>query len=279
MKKYLWLVLLILTSCFTEGDKGSDNVLARVQNEYLYESEIRDMVPKGTSSKDSLNLVQNFIQNWVNEQLILHKAENNLRAEDMQFEKQLQDYRNSLIIYKYESQLISQKLDTLVEEYEIEEYYNENAENFQLKDNIVKVIYARFYKDEPDIKKIRNFFNSNTPEHRDSLEVYVENYSDLYYLDDETWILFDDLLNFVPIETYNKELYLQNHRKIEINEEEYTYFVQFTDFKIKEGESPLSFEKENIRAIILNRRKLNIINNMREEIFNNALENNDFEIY
>lgn len=237
------------------------------------------MVPKGINSKDSLTLVQNYVQNWVNEQLILHKAESNLRTEDMQFEKQLEDYRNSLIIYKYESQLISQKLDTLVKEHEIEEYYNANIKNFQLKDNIVKAVYARFYKGDPNINKIRNFFNSKTPEDRDSLEVYVENYSDLYYLDDETWILFDDLLNFVPIEAYNKELYLQNHRNIEITEEDFIYFVSFTDFKIKEGESPLSFEKENIRSIILNRRKLNIIESMREEILKNALENNDFEIY
>ena len=101
----------------------------------------------------------------------------------------------------------------------------------------------------------------------------------LYFLDDETWILFDNLLRFVPIKTYNKEAYLQNHLKIELKEDPYIYFVNFSDFKIKEGISPLSFEKENIRQIIINKRKLNIIRHMREEVFQTALENNDFEIY
>lgn len=197
----------------------------------------------------------------------------------MLFEKQLEDYRNSLIIYTYESKLIGQKLDTVVSDTDIEKYYNDNVGNFQLKDNIVKVYYARFNNDISELRKIRRFFNSSIPEYRDSVEVYIESLADLFYLDDETWILFDDVLKYVPINTYNQEAYLQNHRNIEITEDDQIYFVNFSDFKIKDGVSPLSFEKENIRQIIINKRKLNIIEKMRKEVFQSALENNEFEIY
>ncbi|MBL7103095.1 MAG: hypothetical protein ISS18_02100 [Bacteroidales bacterium] len=272
-------VLILLTSCINGPNKSSENILARVYNEYLYESEIKDIVPPGTSVKDSLSIVQNYINNWISQKLFLHKAEKNLLEEDIQFRKQLDEYRNSLIIYQYESKLISQYLDTVVSYVEIEDYYNDNIGNFQLKDNIVKAFYARFESDEPNLAMIRRFFYSNKPESRDSLEVYIEKYADLYFPDDETWILFDDLLRFVPIKTYNKEAYLQNHLKIELKEDLYIYFVSFSDFKIKEGISPLSFEKENIRRIIINKRKLNIIRHMRDEVYQTALENNDFEIY
>jgi len=197
----------------------------------------------------------------------------------MLFEKQLEDYRNSLIIYKYETKLISQSLDTVVTDSDIETYYNDNIGNFQLKDNIVKVYYARLNIEIPELKKIRRFFNSSIPEYRDSVEVYIENLADLYYLDDETWILFDDVLKYVPINTYNQEAYLKNHRRIEITDDDYVYFVHFSDFKIKDGISPLSFEKANIRQIIINKRKLDIIGKMRDEVFQSALENNEFEIY
>ena len=279
MKILLWLLLILLASCMGGANNNGDNVLARVGNEYLYSSELEGIVPSGTSVTDSINMVRNYVNNWVSQRLFLEKAVKNLREEDIKFEKQLEEYRNSLIIYKYESELVRQYLDTTVTSEEIEAYYNENLENFQLKNNIVRVYYARFDQEYPNLRKVRRFFNSEVPEHRDSVEYYIENYSDLYFLNDETWILFSDVLKFVPINTYNQEAYLQNNRKIEIKEEPYVYFVGFSDFRIKDGVSPLSFEQDNIRKVILNKRRLTIINDMREEVFNSALDKNEFEIY
>jgi len=279
VKNLLWLLVLLLASCVGSSNRGSENVLARVGKIYLYESELEGIVPAGTSVKDSISIVKNYVNGWISQQLFLEKAIKNLREEDIKFEKQLEEYRNSLIIYKYESELVRQNLDTTITDLEIEAYYNENPENFQLKNNIVRVYYARFDQDLPKLRKIRNFFYSDTPEHRDSVEYYIEKFSDLYFLNDETWILFSDVLKFVPINTYNQEAFLQNNVNIEVREEPYVYFVSFSDFRIKDGISPLSFEKENIRQIILNKRKLTIINNMRDEVFNTALERNEFEIY
>lgn len=279
MKKFIIPILIILSSCIGGANKSSENILARVYDDYLYESELKDIIPAKIKAKDSILIVQNYINNWIFQKIVLYKAQRNLTKEDMHFEKQLEDYRNSLIIYTYETKLIMQNLDTVVTDADIESYYNENIGNFQLKDNIVKVYYARFNNEITELSKIRRFFNSNIPEYRDSVEVYIENLADLYYLDDETWILFDDVLKYVPINTYNQEAYLKNHRRIEINDGDHVYFVNFSDFKIKDGVSPLSFEKENIRQIIINKRKLNIIEKMREEVFQSALENNEFEIY
>jgi hypothetical protein len=91
-------------------------------------------------------------------------------------------------------------------------------------------------------------------------------------------LLFNDLLKEIPIKTYDQEAFLQNNRFLEIKGEEFIYLVYFTDFKIKESISPLSFEKENIRNVILNKRKLNLISEMEKEVYDKALKNKDFEI-
>jgi hypothetical protein len=260
-------------------DKASESILARVFDEYLYESELKGLVPPGTSVKDSLSIAQGYINNWISQQLVLHKAKRNLKEEDKQFDKQLQEYKNSLITYQYESKLIRQQLDTVVSDEEVEKYYTDNIGNFELKNNIVKAYYARFHEGEKHIKKTKRFFYSKKPDARDSLEKYIENYSDLYFLDDESWILFDDLLKFVPIEAYNQEAYLKNHRKIELTDDGFLYIVNFSDFRIKEGTSPLSFEKGNIRQIIINKRKLQVLKKMRQDIFEQAQQNSNFEIY
>lgn len=279
MRKLIWAVLLLLTSCLGGGNSSSDNALARVNGEYFYESELKGIVPQGTAARDSVAIIQSYINNWITQQLILDKAQKNLLDEDMEFDKQLEDYRNSLIIYAYESKLIKQNLDTVVKEKEIEEYYTNNIGNFQLKNNIVKVFYARINSEEHNVHPIRTFFNSDVAEHRDSLEARFEKQADLFFLNDETWILFDDVLKFVPIHSYNIEAFLQNNKKVEITEGPYIYFIKFSDFRVKDGVSPLSFEEENIRQIIINKRKLKLISDMRKEVFQTGIEKNDFEIY
>lgn len=279
LKKLLWPLLLILGSCIGGANNSSDNVLARVGNEYLQESELEGIAPSGIPVKDSIQIIQSYVNSWVSQRLFLQKAIKNLRQKDMGFEKQLEEYRNSLIIYTYESALVKQRIDTVVSEDEIEAYYNDNQANFQLKNNIVRVYYARFDDDFPELKKFRNFFYSDKQDHRDSAEYYIENYSNLYFLNDETWVLFSDVLRFVPIETFNQESFLRNNLKTNFKQENFIYFICFSDFRIKDGVSPLSFERENIQKIILNKRRLTIINEMREEVFNAALERNEFEIY
>ncbi len=279
MRKLIWPLILLLSSCIGGADNSSDNVLARVNNKYFYESELKGIIPPGTSPTDSISIIQSYVNNWITQQLTLEKASKNLLPEDMQFDKQLEDYENSLIIYAYESKLIKQNLDTVVSDKEIEEYYSNNSGNFQLKNNIVKVFYARVNNEENDIRPMRRFFNSDSPEHRDSLEARFEKQADLFFLNDETWILFNDVLKFVPIHSYNIEAFLQNNKKIEITESPYVYFIRFSDFRVKDGVSPLSFEEENIHRIIINKRKLKLISDMRKEVFEAALDKNEFEIY
>ncbi|MFH0864606.1 MAG: peptidyl-prolyl cis-trans isomerase, partial [Bacteroidota bacterium] len=112
-----------------------------------------------------------------------------------------------------------------------------------------------------------------------SLEDYCKKYAVNYFLDDSTWLYFSDLLKEIPVKTYNQEDYLKYNRFIEMEDSTYTYFLNIKDFEIKESVSPLSFEKNNVRKIILNKRKLELVEEIEESIFNDALKNEDFEIY
>ena len=118
MKQFLrfTLGLLFLVSCTAKSNKNADHeVIARVNDAYLYLNDIKDIVSQGTSSKDSLDHLIKYIDNWVRESLVIQKAEDNLTKEQKDVEKQLQNYRNSLITYAYEKELIKQKLNTKIE--------------------------------------------------------------------------------------------------------------------------------------------------------------------
>ena len=281
LKKIIQLILvtIIAVSCNLTQTSDPDNTIARVYDDYLFSSELKDIIPKDVSVTDSLILVKNYINNWVREKLLVKQAETNLSYEQKDFSNQLESYRNSLIIYKYQTLLVNQQLDTIVSDLEIENYYNLNKKNFKLKNDIVKVNYVVLDKNSQDIRKIRHYIKMDESYAKDSLENYCEQNAKDFFLDDDDWIFFDELLLNIPIESYNYKKFLKNNRFLKIKDSSLIYYIKFIDFKIKDSVPPLSIESNNIKSIIINQRKAKLISKLEKEIFNNAIDNNDIEIY
>jgi len=260
-------------------NKSSEDSVARVNDDYLYRSDLIGIVPPGYSPDDSSEITKNFIDNWILKKLVLEQAEKNLTDDQMNFQKQLEGYRNSLIIYEYESNLIRQKLDTIVSMKEIEEYYDEHINDFVLKDNIVRVTYVKLLNKSPQLNTFKRLLRSDNTDDRFKLEDFCSKHAVNFFLDDHAWLLFNDLLKEIPIQTYNQEQYLRYHRFIQSNDSVYTYLLNIRDFKIKESSSPLSFERNNIKNIIINKRKISLIEDMQQDVYTEAIKKKRFEIY
>lgn len=276
------ICFLLISSCnyLKKRDiETTGNAIARVHDKYLYAEDISRMIGQGTSKEDSALLANNYIQNWIKQQVILHKAETNLDDEKKDVEQKLEEYRNSLITYIYETELIRQRLDTVVTDQEIEKYYAENQTNFELKDNIIKVLYLKVKRDAPKVKKAKEWYKSTNSKDRLQLEQYCYQFASDFHLDDETWLLFDELLKKVPIKTYDKETFLRNNKFIEIEDSTDLYLINIKEMKIRESLSPLSFVKDDIKVLIVNKRKLSLIREMEKAAYDEALKKNEFEIY
>ena len=273
-------MIALLAGCdMIPWSKTDDDVLARVHNRYLFSSEIKPLISPYTQPQDSVTIVSNYINNWVRQQLLLQAAEKALSDNDKDFSKQLEDYRNSLVIYEYEAQVIRQKLDTVVSMVEIQDYYDKNRANFELKENIVKVNYVQVENDPKELVRLRRLWRNEDLSSRTALENYCIQNGLNFSLFDDSWVYFNDLLKEIPIKTYNQENFLKFNRSIEVSDSLYVYFVEFKDFKIKESVAPLSMTENSIRKIIVNRRKLELLQKLRNDIFETALKNNHFEIY
>ena len=273
------LLVFLTAGCSGFFRKKTERTLARVQDDYLYESDLRGVIPSGTDAKDSSILAKNFIDSWIRQRLVIHQAAKNLTSEQMDFTRQLENYRNSLVIYEYENALVKQKLDTVVTMEETQAYYDTNQQNFLLKDNIVQFQYVKLPLRSPNVSQFKKLLRSDASSDKTKLAEQCERFAADYFLDDQNWLQFNDVLKQIPIKTYNQEEFLKNHREVEYQDSLYVYLVIFRDFKIKEGISPLSFEKDRIREIILNKRKIDLIKKMHEDLYEKAVKNNDFEVY
>ena len=279
MNRLLILLLILAASCSTFFKKNSERVLARAYDDYLYESDLKGVVAPGTLPKDSLLITQAFINNWIRQRLVIQQAEKNLTDSQLDFSRQLDDYKNSLVIYAYEKELVSQKLDTLVTDEEAQAYYDANQQNFLLKDNIVQIQYVKLPLQSAFSRQIKKLLASDEPDDKNKLAELCEKNAADYFLDSENWLLFNDVLKQVPVKTYNQEEFLKYHRNLEYQDSLYVYYVRFKDFKIKESVSPLNFERKRVRDIILNKRKIELIGRMQDDLFSSAQKKNVFEIY
>jgi len=280
--RYNFIIIFLLFlafSCSNYEKKHKQNPIAKVFGQFLYPSDIKDIFPPNLSANDSIVIAKNFIEKWIKKQLILKKAELNLTDEQKNVEKQLEDYRTSLLIFKYEQQLIKQKLDTIIAAEEIENYYNENSSNFILDDNIIKAIFIKIPKSSPNIDRVKIWYKSEKEDDISQLEDYCYKYAAKYdYLTDK-WNIFDNFLKEIPLTISNQEQYLKIIRYIETQDSLFYYFINIKDYRLKSTVVPLSFIEGNIKSIILNKRKIKFIKELENNSYNDALNRNYFEIY
>ncbi|MCX6182461.1 MAG: hypothetical protein NT150_11080 [Bacteroidetes bacterium] len=259
-------------------DAPEDTELARVGTYSLTLAEALSAI-QVTADRDSAAQVKLYVNNWVKSHVVLQKAETELYPDEKKFSKQLEEYRNSLIRYTYEQKYVNENLDTNVSDKEIAAFYNENHKNFELKENIVRVRYLYLPKKKANLKsKAKQILTSNSKNSKTDFLRFMQKNKLEGYWNDSSWVFFADVLNLVPIETYNTEDFLRSNRYYETIDSAKYSLIAFKEFKIKDSSSPLEFEKEKIRRIILNQRKRKLIEEMEMKIYDEALKEGDVKI-
>lgn len=269
-------VIALLAAC--SPPKQEPKSVARAYDMSLSWDELMSAIPDNVSSEDSIRIAQSYINNWLREKVVLRQAELNLTDESKDFTRQLEDYRKSLLIYAFESQLVEQKLDTSLSETEIEAYYRNNQDNFQLKDYIVQARFCILENEPPKLNRFKKLFYSEDSLDIPELEEYCVENGARYFLEESQWLYFDELLKQVPMQVFDRESFLKKNKNISFEKDNKLFFLILKDYKLKDSVSPLSLERDNIRSILLNKRKLELLSNMRNDLFNEAIRKKEIQI-
>ena len=275
------LSVLAIACSLVACDWGNDRaeLIAEIGDKQLTWKEVSDVIPDNSTSEDSASLADHYIHDWITKQLIIAKAESNLPDELKSFEEMIENYRSSLLIYAFEQEWVRQKLDTVVSDQEIEQYYNENEKNFQLKDYILKVKFTAITADSKQIGALKKLFNSTKPEDLVKWQQLCVDIGASYYYNEEEWLKWDEFIQQIPLEVYDVEGFLRKKNSIEFEKENNLYLISITDYQLAGSKSPLSFEREKIRNMIINRRKLTLLETMRQDIYSKAQQDGEIKLY
>ena len=278
VKKY-WIAFLFLLSCTSLDTRNKEKPLAKVYEKDLYLSDVRDIFPSGISGQDSLLILQNYVDKWIKKQLILQKAELNLTEDQKDVRQQIDEYRSSLLIFKYEQNLILQKLDTVILPGQVQNYYDENSSNFILDENIVKALFIKLPLDAPNLGRLRQLYRSEREEDFQQLESYCYQYAVKYDYFEDDWISFERITRELPVEIRSPDRYLRYNRYIEQQDSAFRYLVNLREYNLASTVAPIVYVEDKIRSIILNQRKVQFVKDLENNIYLDALNKGNFTIY
>lgn len=276
---HLTLIAFLAISC-SEIDKGTNsNQVASVNDVTLFQEELNKYIPEGLSGEDSLAFIEQYILNWTKEQVILQKAEEILSDESKDVAQRLENYRKSLLIYSYEQAYLESRLDTIIPQIEIEEYYKGHQKEFTLKGYIIKGYFAQF-SDSIDNEMVKEWYKLKAEDDYINLKSFSQINAIDYHLDTTNWIYFDKVLEKIPLENnIHKSSFIKYKKKITFEEDNIVYYLNITDSKLEDELSPLVFETDKIKAIILNQRTQQLRKQLNDNLYNDALKKQQIIIH
>jgi len=282
MNKIVVLLVLILTvaGCTNSNNQGKRIALAKAGETILYLDQLPSQLTSGITEADSAALIHDYIDKWAKKELMFQKAEENLSPSlKEEINAQLEETRSNLTIYQYQRQMMLEKMDTIVSDAELENYYSANSQSFNLGYNIVKALFIKIPLEIPDIARVRILARSNEQKDLQALESICYQFADKFDDFNELWVPLDRISIELPQEIDNEEYFLKRSSFYEFSDSVDVYLLKIRDFRLKSTPAPFEYVSEDIKRIIWNTRRLEFIHDLENGIYNDAIEENRFTLY
>ncbi len=267
-------VVLLLSSCF----KNKEGVIiASVNEKDLMLEEVLEEMPM--QIEDSSFFVESYMNDWIRKQLMIYHAEINLSSDIQNYDKQIKEYRASLLIYAYQQELINQNFDTSISLKQVTDYYNQYKDEFKLSKNIFKGRFIVVDRSAPKLINLNKWYKSNKESSLEDLNDYCQQFAKEYYLEDDSWQYFSIFNQKLPKYIVEESYFLENTKGVVFEDDNLRYYVFIKDYLINGSISPLEMEQEKIKNVLLNKNKIEYLKQLEDELYQNGLALKKIKIY
>lgn len=268
--------LLFIFSCGSKENK--ERVVASYNRLNLYSSEVESVIPHGLKTEDSLQLAQMYINNWIDNQVVINEASRTLTSKERDFNDRIRKYRNSLMIFEWEKRILNKELDDLISPELVNEYYKNNQFEFILQSDIIRLHYIKLNINNPFYNQAIQLLNSEKFNLAET-EQFCIKYAVNYFLDAKSWLYVEDLLKEVPLTNTQRSELFASSQVYQATNEEYRFLLKPLEIKLKGTTSPLALEEETIKEILYHKRKNEIIKNEITRLRNRDEKNKKIRTY
>lgn len=271
--------LLVMSGCSGSFNHQGKTPLVEVGDAFLYKEDLDAALPVGIHDKDSVRFAEDYIRNWVEDVLLYGKAEGNI-PDNEKIDQQVAAYRRALIMHTYQEELVRQKLGNEVSEEEIEAYYEAHAAQFRAEQPYIQGLFMKVPVQTRNLNRVRNWYKRNTQDAIDGLEKFSIAHAVSYEYFYDRWRPVSEFALKMPLEALETDMdYLKRNKNVEVRDTVYCYFLHVEQFLPKGDPLPLEYAKNEIKEMIINLKRVAFINQMKNDLYREASENNDIIYY
>ena len=276
----LMLCLLgALGSCTQKQDHKGKKPLVEVGGKFLYQEDLQGALPLNLSADDSVLFAESYIRNWIEDALLFDKAEDNVRDSE-RVKELVENYRKALVMHAYQEELVKQRLSEEITSTEVEKYYEENKSLFALEKPLVKGLFIKVPLQSSGLSDVRRWYKRNTQDAIEKLEKYSLRNAVTYDYFYDQWRPLEEIEAMIPVKNWDSgSNYLKQNRNIELKDTAFHYFLHIEDYLGKGEERPLDFAQEEIKEILINLKRVDFVNRVKEDLFRQASEKNGIIYY
>ncbi|SEG08540.1 MULTISPECIES: hypothetical protein [Parabacteroides] len=281
MKYSFIFIAFVSLLCACKGTQPMDDtdVLVRVKDRTLKRSEVTSLIPKSATSEDSLLLAESYIKKWVKDALVYDVALRNLGDDKDAVDKLVDEYRSSLVRYRYLEQLVNERLSANIPETDKLSYYEENQQKFILDKSLIKGLFLKIPQDAPGISDVKSWYKSTSEASLEKIEKYSVQNAVIYDYFYDKWVDFDEVMDNIPVHVANSADYLKVNKFVEVSDSSYCYLLNIKEYLSVGSVAPYDYATPQITEMLINRRKVDFLKKFEDELYNDAIRGGDVKFY
>lgn len=267
----LFCIVISFSSCESLSSKKTDikDCIVTYKDDCLDKKEIQ-AITEYYNKSDSERIAKQYARDWIINAKLYEEAEKTIVPDEAEIQKLVTGIKKQYFITEYLKKYVQENMDTAVTNKEILMYYQQHKDAFKLTNNIAQIFYVKLNDNEQEINEYKKLLFSNKKSKSEDLRKFVVAKASSYFIEDSVWLKWDDILKEMPVlKTYDIN-YLPKGKTIEWKDGTYYYYIKIIDYKVKNEYSPVVYEKEKIKKIILDDRKNKLINELKNQLLSES---------
>lgn len=279
---YFSLILLLLSNIACQRSSGADvgsglEPIVSVNDKVLYLSQLKQVMPIGLSSEDSVRIAETYISSWISDELVYEKARQNV--DDSEINQMVEDYRRNLILNTYEAHLLREMITNNVSDMELEEYYKENTSQFKLEENIIKGLFLKVPTNSPQLANFQKWYKQGSEESVSNIEkATLQNVVGYDYFYNK-WVDFNSVLDNIPMTILDQSQYLRSKKNVEYKDDSFVYLLNIKEYKLIGDVAPFDYIKNQIAEIVLEKKRKEFLQQIKKDLYDKAMKKDEIKFY
>lgn len=267
------LGVTMLSGCSPLEGGLRDKVIAKVGKKKLRTSEAVAAIPAGLPAEDSLRMLEDYIEQWARRELKLQEAERVIGSSAVaEVNRMVEEYRYSLLGYRLDQNYLDMKVDTLLSDSVVTEYWEQHKADFALDRTVVKGRIVRVPNSYRQAVKLLSLMRSPSEDRqKDFISTCEKNNFETHFFEEE-WVDFSEFLSYLPVRRDRSYDYMLDSKEVrEMADADNHYFVQITDCLRAGSDAPFDRVGDAVKRIIFNRRRNQVIKEYEDSLYNASL--------